>query len=320
MNLKLLRLQLFYGLTVFCIIAAIGCQSSAKVQSTETEKTCLATRVEHFYLVSDQSQRLFIFFRDNFQLPEVWPYYQHETFASGGLSLGNVVLEFVSLPKEDPNPWKTEFRGVALEPTMDAIATSAELSERNLSHTEIQSYKSLVTGSQVVAEWSSIGLSNLPPENADIFFCDYNDRERVEKGRKEARSELARQGGGPLGIIDAAEIIVGVRDIKEARRKWSALLSLSPRISNDVFFFNTGPAIRLVQTKSPGIKGIILRVNSLDYAVRFLDEHGWLSKDKNGQITISPDVIEGLSIILVEASVGDKETWHEKSNEFLADR
>jgi len=270
--------------------------------------------------VSNQSQRLFIFFRDNFQLPEVWPFYQHETFASGGLSLGNVVLEFVSLPKEDPNPWKTEFRGVALEPTMDAIATSAELSERNLSHTEIQSYKSLVPGSQVVAEWSSIGLSNLPPENADIFFCDYNDRERVEKGRKEARSELARQGGGALGIIDAAEIIVGVKNIKEARRKWSALLSPSPRISNDAFLFNTGPAIRLVQTKSPGIKGIILRVNSLDYAVRFLDEHGWLSKDKNGQINISPDVIGGLSIKLVEVSVGDKETLHEKSNEFLADR
>jgi hypothetical protein len=258
-------------------------------------------------LVSDQPQNLFNFFRDNFQLPEVWPFYQHETFASGGLSLSNVVLEFVSLPKEDPDPLKTEFRGVALEPTMDAIATSAELSERHLSHTEIMSYKSQVPGSKVVAEWSSIGLSKLPPENADIFFCDYKDRERVEKGRKEAGSELARQGGGPLGIIDAAEIIVGVRDIKEARRKWSALLSPSPRISNDAFFFNTGPAIRLVHTKSPGIKGIILRVNSLDYAVKFLDDHGWLSRDKKGQITVSPDVIEGLSIILVEASVGDKE-------------
>ena len=110
MNLKLLRLQLFYGLTVLCIITTIRCQSSAKVQRTETEKTYLATRVEHFYLVSDQPQKLFIFFRDNFQLPEVWPFYQHETFASGGLSLGNVVLEFVSFPKEDPDPLKTEFQ------------------------------------------------------------------------------------------------------------------------------------------------------------------------------------------------------------------
>jgi hypothetical protein len=60
---------------------------------------------------------LFTYFKDTFRLPEVWPFFERGLFASGGLSLGNAVLEFVTFPREDSEPLKTEFRGIAFEPT-----------------------------------------------------------------------------------------------------------------------------------------------------------------------------------------------------------
>jgi len=261
------------------------------------EEQPLATRVEHFFLVSDQAQSLFTYFMDTFRLPEVWPFYTHGTFASGGLSLGNAVLEFVLFPKEDNKPLKTEFQGIAFEPTADADTTAAELTKRNIPHSGAQPYKVQI-GGHVLAEWSSVALTDLPPKNADVFFCDYQDRRSVADRRKAARDELTARTGGPLGIVAVAEITVGVQDLKEARSKWSALLQPSPQISDDAFVFNTGPRIRLVRAESPGIQGIVLSVRSIDEAENFLKERRLLDKDDAGHIAISPAAIEGLAIRL----------------------
>jgi hypothetical protein len=261
------------------------------------EDQFLATRVEHFFVVSDQAQSLFTYFKDEFRLPEVWPFYQHGTFASGGLSFGNAVLEFVSFPKEDNKPLKTEFRGIAFEPGADTDATAAELTKRNIPHSDAQLRKFQI-GEHVLAEWSSVFLSDFPPTNATIFFCDYKDRQAVVQGRKAASNELARRTGGPLGIVAVAEITVGVLDLKEARSKWSALLEPSPEISDDAFVFNTGPRIHLVHAESPGIQGIVLSVRSLGEAEKFLKERRLLAKDTAGHIAISPAAIDGLEIWL----------------------
>jgi catechol 2,3-dioxygenase-like lactoylglutathione lyase family enzyme len=270
------------------------------------EEQPLATRVEHFFVVSDQAQSLFTFFKDTFQLPEVWPFFEHGPFSSGGLSLGNAVLEFVSFPKKDNKPLKTAFKGIAFEPTTGADATAAELVRRNIPYLPARTNKSQVSGVQVHVEWSNVNLSDFPPTNANVFFCDYKDRQAVAQGRRTASHELALRAGGPLGIVGVAEITVGVRDLEDARNKWSALLEPSPRISDDEFVFFAGPRIHLVQAESPGIQGIVLKVRSVDRAANFLGEHRLLAKDATGQVTISPSAIDGLSIRLVDAVQGQE--------------
>lgn len=271
------------------------------------EEQPLAMRVEHFFVVSDHAQSLFTYFKGTFQLPEVWPFYQHGPFSSGGLSLGHAVLEFVSFPKEGNEPQKTEFRGIAFEPTASADATAAELTKRNIPHTGARTYKSQIPGRQIAAEWSSVALTDLPPKNADVFFCDYKDRQAVAQGRRAASHELAMRMGGPLGIVAVAEITVGVVDLKEARSKWSALLQPSPQISDDAFVFDSGPQIHLVRAESPGIQGIVLSVRSIDEAEKFLKEHQLLAKDDAGHIVISPAAIEGLAIRLVAVTQAQDE-------------
>jgi hypothetical protein len=283
---------------VFFLFSAISLCFIAPTFRVEEQP--LATRVEHFFVVSDEAQSLFAYFKDTFQLPEVWPFYQHGSFSSGGLSLGNAVLEFVSFPREGSQPQKTEFRGIAFEPEADADATAAELTRRSIPHTGARPYKSQIPGRQILAEWSSVALTDLPPKNADVFFCDYKDRQAVAQGRRAASRELAMRMGGPLGIVGAAEITVGVQDLKDARNKWFALLEPSPQIDDDTFVFNTGPRIHLVRAESPGIQGIVLRIRSIREAEKFLKERQLLAKDDAGHIAISPMAIEGLAIWLVE--------------------
>ncbi len=278
----------------------------------QAEDQPLATRIEQFYLESDKAQSLFTYFKDTFQLPEVWPFFERGTFGSGGLSLGNVVMEFVSFPHKKREPMKTEFQGIAFEPARTADATLAELIQRNIPNTDVRTYKHQIAGGQAQIEWSSVGLKDFPPTEADIFFCDYKDRQAVAAGRKAASDDLAARKGGPLGIVGAAEITIGVQDLEEARRKWSALLAPSPQISDDAFVFDFGPRIRLVRAQSPGIQGIVLKVRSLDPAAKFLKVRGVLAKDDSGGMAISPTAIDGLSIHLVSVTEAPKPA-HPKS-------
>lgn len=272
------------------------------------EERPLATKVEHFFLISERAQSLFTYFKDTFQLPEVWPFSQHKQFSSGGLSLGNAVLEFVKAEWEwpkDAKPLKTVFYGIAFEPTLDADATAAELTKRNIP-LQTPPPSKFKTDDRKQVLWEQVGLPALPPTNASIFFCDYKDRQAVAQRRKEASAELAKRMGGPLGVVAVAEITVGVQDLKEARGKWSALLNPSPRISDDAFDFSAGPRIHLVRAESPGIQGIVLRVRSIGETEKFLRDRQLLAKDDAGHVAISPAAIEGLTIRLVDAVQAQK--------------
>jgi catechol 2,3-dioxygenase-like lactoylglutathione lyase family enzyme len=286
---------------VILLWVAISLCSAALALRAEEQP--LATRVDHFFVESDRAHSLFTFFKDTFQLPEMWPFSDRETHASGGLWLGNAVLEFATFPANGDKPVKTEFRGIAFEPGADYGATAAELAKRNIPHySEARSRKSQVPGRQILSEWSIVTLMDFPPANADIFFVDYKDRRTVAQRQRKVSDDLVARNGGPLGIVRAAEITVGVQALEEARSKWSALFAPSPQISDNAFVFESGPRIHLVRAESPGIQGIVLKVCSLDRAAKFLEERGLLAKDDSGCIAISPAAIDGLSIRLIDDS------------------
>jgi catechol 2,3-dioxygenase-like lactoylglutathione lyase family enzyme len=276
----------------------------------QSEERPLATRVDHFYAVSDKAQSLFTFFKDTFQLPESWPFSDRGTHVSGGLWLGNAILEFLS--HYGDKPVRTEFRGIAFEPAGGADEAAAELTKRGIPRTEVENRMRQGSDGQTRLALSIVRLKDFPPVEADVFFVDYKFRRSVAARRKAADDELAARNRGPLGIVGAAEITVGVRDFDEARSKWSALLEPSPLISDDTFVFESGPRIRLVRAESPGIQGIVLSVRSLGDAERFLNERQLLAKDAAGHISISPAAIDGLSIRLVDAAQAQ-----EPANPFL---
>jgi catechol 2,3-dioxygenase-like lactoylglutathione lyase family enzyme len=270
------------------------------------EERPMATRVDHFFVESDKAQSLFTFFKDTFQLPDSWPFSDRGTFASGGLWLGNTILEFATFPHNAHKPMKTEFRGIALEPSGGADETAAELTKRDIPRTEVKNNMRQGLGGQMRVAWSIVHLKDFVPIEADVFFADYKYRKSAAAKYKATDDELTARNRGPLGIVGAAEITVGVRDLEDARKKWSALLAPSPQISDDAFVFDSGPRIRLVRAESPGIQGIVLKVRSLDRAAKFLEERGLLAKDDAGHIAISPAAIDGLLIRLMDAAQEQK--------------
>jgi hypothetical protein len=289
------RIMLLFMAVAICFIAL----------ALRAEQGPLATRVDHFYAESDQAHSLFTFFKDTFQLPENWPFRDAGTHTSGGLWLGNVVLEFLSAHGGD-KPVKTEFRGIGFEPTRGADETAAELTKRDIAHAEVKNRMRQGADGQTRVVWSLLHLKDFRPIEAEVFFVDYKYRKSVAARYQALDDELTARNRGPLGIVGVAEITVGVQDLGEARSKWSALLAPSPQISDDAFVFDSGPRIRLVQAESPGIQGIVLKVRSLDQAAKFLEERGLLAKDEAGHIAISPRAIEGLTIRLLPVAQAQK--------------
>ena len=264
----------------------------------------LATKVDHFYAVSDKAQSLFTFFKDTFQLPEAWPFRDAGTHVSGGLWLGNATLEFLS--HQGNKPARTEFRGIAFETAGEAGETAAELTKRGLPHTEVENRMRQGPDGQTRLALSLLDLKDFPPTEANLFFVDYKFRKSVAAKHKAIDDEFAARNRGALGIVGVAEITVGVRDLEEARSRWSALLAPLPRTSEDAFVFSTGPRIRLVRAESSGIQGIVLSVRSLRAAEKFLKDREILAGDAANRISISPAAIDGLSIQLVSVTETQK--------------
>ena len=257
----------------------------------------MVTKVEHFYLVSDDAERLYRLFRDDFQLPVVWAFNNYGDFASGGLTLGNVAVEFVS-EKGERRTAGTEFKGIALEPAGDADAAVAELKRRGILHGEPEA-DTLTENGQARVGWITVDLK-IPPAGAYIFLCDYKQRDEVAGRRRMASSELAARGGGPLGITSVREITIGVTSVDDASGKWRKLLDSEPTGAEAVFAFGGGPQVRLVGAETEGIQSIVVGVKSAQQAKQFLNDRRMLGEGTQGQLVITPAAVGGLKIVLVE--------------------
>jgi hypothetical protein len=163
----------------------------------------------------------------------------------------------------------------------------------------VQPYKTHIGGREQVL-WANVMLANFHPTTVTIFFCDNKQREAVARGRKTASDELDKRKGGTLGIVALREITVGVQNLNEAQSQWRALLRPSPQLSEEAFVFSSGPQIRLVNSESPGIQGIVLTVRSIAEAEKFLKQSQLLIKGDAGHIAIIPAAIGGLVIQLGE--------------------
>lgn len=256
----------------------------------------VVTKVEHVYIVSADAERLFQRFRTELELPVVWPYEAHGSFASGGLSLGNAVLEVVH---EGSAPGGTAFGGIALEPRGDAGAAIAELDRRRIAHGAAEPFETVREGRRQVA-WTTVDLAGLPPASAWVFLCDYRQRERVAAGRAAAAAALAARAGGPLGITALHEIALTVRAVDEAAAKWRALLAPIEPTDEAVLRLGAGPRIRLIRAATEGIDSLLLRVRSLAAARQALRERKILGGEAEGALWIAPEAVDGLRIALLD--------------------
>ena len=258
----------------------------------------LVAKVEHFYAIASDAERLFVFFRDTLGLAAVWPYRDYGGFASGAVSLGNVAFEFATWRPEDGTTLPTQFAGIAFEPVGSTDAALAALASRGVAHTAPDSSTSVGAGGRTVG-WVNTNLQGLIPPAEGVFLCDYVERARIAQGRAAASAALDSANGGPLGVQALQEIVVGVTDLEAAHAQWRKLLDAPAQESDGVFSFGAGPRVRLVRAAAPGIHRILIQVRSLDTARAFLAGRGLLATGGEG-VAIAPAAIGGLDVRLTE--------------------
>ena len=122
-------------------------------------------KIEHFYVSAENSEEFFSFLTEQCELPIVWEYQNWGDFSSGGVTLGNVVLELIdSKSSQAPNRY-----GIALEPSHSMKHMQAALEVKEVDFGEVSK----------ASAWSTASLLNALPDDINLFICDYFDRKTV---------------------------------------------------------------------------------------------------------------------------------------------
>lgn len=186
----------------------------------------------------------------------------------------------------------------AFEPAGETVAATAELGRRGVVHSEPDVSTCRDASGMEAVGWTNTALSGAGLSDI-VFVCDYKDRKKVADKHQNGAEELARARGGPLGVRGLKAIEVGVTDLKAARLEWLKLIDRPGQEQGDVFHFGAGPSVHLVNAGSPGIRGIVLQVDSLERARTFLAHRQMLGATTGDSIAIAPATIDGLTVTLV---------------------
>jgi hypothetical protein len=133
-----------------------------------------------------------------------------------------------------------------------------------------------------------------------VFLSEYSAAYvDVRQRRARLRQQLATRGGGPLGIVDVKEVVIGVANLGAARRLWDLLLHPAPSSGPETWQVGDGPAIRLVPAPQSRMEALVVRVASLDTAKIFLRENRLLGAEAEGHVIIDSPRLGAVELRLV---------------------
>ena len=283
-SLAILLVVLFLGQ----LLASSSCQAP---------QSDIIRQIDHIVIISGRSEELFSLLSDKFQFPVVWPMTNYGRFKSGGVALGNVNLEIISVPPPINSTESARFLGFALEPHLLESAL-LELDVRGIAHSSPSPYITADKAGEVVTLWTTAGLPDLSNDAMMVFLCEYTHDTTAQ--RQASLDQLLSRDGGPLSVISVQEIVFGTADLEKTREQWQELLNPLRPSFPDVWQIGSGPAIHIVQANEDGIQEIVIGVRSLTRARGYLEEQGLLGSVGNGKLTIESPVLQGLNIRLVE--------------------
>ncbi|MFC1785980.1 hypothetical protein ACFLZA_01280 [Candidatus Neomarinimicrobiota bacterium] len=278
---------------LFVIILVAGCQIGEK-------QTPIVKKVEHILLKVDgvnTQQRLWNFFVDTLKLPTVWPLNDYGTFASGGVSAGNVVLEIYRNTDDFSNEGDAKLDGFAFEPYNGTESCIKELDNRQIYHSKPDSSMKKSEDGKKVTGWITFDINDVLTDETSIFVCDY--KIDVRPGRMLASQDLRNIQGGPLSLERVKEILVGTTNVKSEKKRWQNLMAPYSYDENNGFLLAEGPAIRIVENSDDSLVELLFEVTSFSQARSFLEEHTLLDKEsRNDMLLIQLPDIQGLRLVI----------------------
>ena len=291
-------LRTWRWVSVAVLLIAVGLDAS----QTLTVGAPPVRQIDHIMIRTGNPSELYAFLVDTLQLPVAWPLTSpREGVMTGGVGVGNVNLEAIQFPGQaEPGP---RLLGFAFEPT----ALDESLRQLTMRGVAVGAPRQIIgsrpDGSKGVL-WTNVTLpqfsdsDNQAVAGVHVFLSEYDAayvNVRARHGR--LRQELQSKGGGPLGIVDVKEVVMGVADLGAARRLWQRLLEPAPSRGPDAWQVGDGPAIRLVPASQNRMEALILRVTSLERAKTFLRDNRLLG-EKEGRVMINNPKLGGIDLRL----------------------
>ena len=263
-------------------------------------------QIDHIMIRTGDPRELYGFFAETLQLPIAWPLTSPRAgVMTGGVGFGNVNVEAIQFPGQiDPRP---RLLGFAFEPS--ALDESLiELTRRGLTSGARRPLVATGPDGSKRTLWTNVTLrqfsdsDNPADATIHIFLGEYSPTYvNVDERRTRLRAQLIAGGGGPLGLLDVKEVIIGAADLEMSRRLWQRLLDPTPPAAANTWQIGSGPAVRLVRASENRVQALLLRVASLERAKAFLREKQLLGMEAAGQVAIDPMKIGGLDLRLVES-------------------
>lgn len=260
-------------------------------------------RIDHFVFLSNRSEELLRTLTETFQLPLIWPLSDFGGYVSGGASARNAALEVGKVGAAD-KPAFAELSGIVFEPA-PLNESILELDARKIEHTAPEPYAGVAPSAPGIAPnlptgtrlWTAMGIKGMET-GGFVAVCDYNWD--VIKRAGEFEPELRARDGGPLGIESIREIILGTSNLNQAIARWQNLLNPLQPSAEGYWEFESGPALRLVESERNHMQRLVFTANSLDKAKEFLSRSAMLGSLSAHEIAIAPESLQGLDIRLVE--------------------
>jgi len=211
----------------------------------------LIRKLDHVFAVVNDPPRALRFMNETLELPLAWPYADYGSFASGGVNLGNLNLEFVDARGQFVALHPARVSGVGFEPATTINGSYAkDLEQRGIAHGL----------PEPGAFWTNIAFEDLAGPNIAVFATDYHTP--APKDAAARNKVLTDVRGGRLRVVGAAELVLGVVDLDAARRRWQPLLAPARPDAAMRWTLGRGAALRLVQYERNEVLDLALDVSA----------------------------------------------------------
>jgi hypothetical protein len=246
---------------------------------------------------------VFLFFRDQLRLPLLYgelstPEKRQGTLYAG-FSAGNAYFEpcgpYASdAPFAESSP--ARFHGLTFSVAESAARSSAELDRRGLPHSGV---KARISPGGEAGFPRFIYLSDRllagKLRAVSLWECGTSD---IQVSPNFLRSSLDAVQGGALGLKRVEEVRLGYLQ-KQSLKRWDQLLSPARRVGYSRLV-GQGPALHFVRGGADDIREVVLRVESLERAKVFLQQHGLLGLATPDRLELAPEKAFGLRILLIQ--------------------
>jgi catechol 2,3-dioxygenase-like lactoylglutathione lyase family enzyme len=290
----------------YCCLSAVALLIAGGLDAAQAPvgATPPVRQIDHIVIRTGNPSELYSFLAETLQLPVAWPLVSPRAgVMTGGVGVGNVNLEAVQFPGQSER--QPRLLGFAIEPS-DLDESVRQLTLRGLAMGGRREIAGQRPDGSRGALWTNVTLQtfsdsdNAADATVHLFLSEYSTAYvDVAARRARLRQQLDANGGGPLGVLDVKEVIVGVRDLESTRQLWQRLLDPLRPSNPDTWQVGDGPGIRLVSAPQNQMHALIIRVASVDRAKAFLRDNRLLGIEAAGQVTIDSPTLGGVEIRLV---------------------